>query len=259
MKKLFSIILIAVMVISFAPSVFATDTFDNEVLNEMLDEWLNIDVEMTPEMVAEYVKLVGFGYTSRWGFEYKNTAMDPVFLEAYNDAFDLYYSDKDALYNALGFNHLLDPNFTDAEGNDYYAPFTFPMKDDPYNRGFYIIAPYRILEYMDVNGASDLDYLYLYAKVYWTIKEAVKTAPFECRIKHMLLFRDTTGDVAYCDTEEYLGDVNFDGAVDAKDVLHLKKYIAGSKMMMSFDVADQDGDGDITSRDYRALKTRFVG
>lgn len=55
------------------------------------------------------------------------------------------------------------------------------------------------------------------------------------------------------------GDVNGDGKISAKDVLMMKKCIAGAQTPNNFEGADIDGNGKINTADYSCLKRLIVG
>ncbi len=61
------------------------------------------------------------------------------------------------------------------------------------------------------------------------------------------------------DDETMLGDANGDGAVNMKDVLALRKQLAGMEIDINFANADCNGDGDINMKDVLMLRKYLVG
>ena len=56
-----------------------------------------------------------------------------------------------------------------------------------------------------------------------------------------------------------LGDANGDGAVNMKDVLVLRKYLAGIQAEINLVAADANGDGDVNMKDVLALRKFLAG
>ncbi len=59
--------------------------------------------------------------------------------------------------------------------------------------------------------------------------------------------------------EELLGDANGDGAVNMKDVLTLRKYLAGMDVSYNASEADVNGDGDVNMKDVLMLRKFLAG
>ncbi len=60
-------------------------------------------------------------------------------------------------------------------------------------------------------------------------------------------------------TEKLLGDANNDGAVNMKDVLLMRKFLAGLDMEYNAENADCNGDGDVNMKDVLMLRKYLAG
>lgn len=58
-----------------------------------------------------------------------------------------------------------------------------------------------------------------------------------------------------------IGDVNSDGAADAKDYMKIKRYVLGTHVLTEAEqtAADINGDGRVDSKDYMILKRAVLG
>ena len=60
-------------------------------------------------------------------------------------------------------------------------------------------------------------------------------------------------------TEKLLGDANDDGAVNMKDVLLMRKFLAGMSVTLNEQNADVNGDGDVNMKDVLMLRKYLAG
>lgn len=67
---------------------------------------------------------------------------------------------------------------------------------------------------------------------------------------------ETTGTQA---TEIKAGDANADGNIDMKDVLTVRKYLAGMDVVIDLDGADAYADGEVNTKDVLALRQYLAG
>jgi len=57
----------------------------------------------------------------------------------------------------------------------------------------------------------------------------------------------------------YRGDINRDDAVNMKDVLALRKFLAGFDVDINMDAADVNGDGNVSMKDVLQLRKFLAG
>lgn len=89
------------------------------------------------------------------------------------------------------------------------------------------------------------------------------TTYYRCIITNTLSGEKTTANskvakITVLEKKIASGDINGDGAVDAKDVTVLRRYLAGWNVDIHLDAADLNGDGEVNAKDVTVLRRQLA-
>ena len=103
------------------------------------------------------------------------------------------------------------------------------------------------------NKLSQIDRLFLFATAAYSTRNCY---PDNAGVLRGWMYYQQYG---YCDTDDYKRDANLDGVVNLRDVLYMKRYLAGSVSIVNLAATDINGDGTFNIKDYSALKSIIAG
>ena len=104
-------------------------------------------------------------------------------------------------------------------------------------------------EFDHFSGLSNIEELYLNVTLY--------NVSGNCKFEEIPYLIDNA--YPYVLTQAYSRDVNLDGSVNLKDVLYMRRYIAGSVNLVNIAATDLNGDGVFNLLDLPALKSIVAG
>ena len=259
-KKIISFILLTAILSSMCVNyAFASENkyTETEYLKQFISEEYIVDdkeiqiFERTGYPGHDKYKNYFRGYHSLQGGDiyiyFSPANQNQEFLEKYYlDTLNL-----DDVKNELG-------KYFNLENSSYYYEISHPYKTDSTNPFELDYDKYEILIRFkfDWNELSALDRYYLRAKLYLGIAMSLEANG---------ALESENGVYMHCGDpmlggESYgQGDINLDGKTGVRDMLLLKKYIAGMSPRVFIESCDINGDGNINAVDTIRLKKLLVG
>lgn len=226
MKKVFSIILIAVVILTAIIPCSLAYTFEYQICADyfFFDTPLCERVELTDKDVCDY-EYNHRSYASKCSAEsFKEfvLCLKPEYNEAYRNYEIGYYPLFGPLDLDYVYGHQLSAN------TDKTIVFQIEFTKDGEKL---------------LNMLSDIDRLYMLAWIY----KSINTDYLE------IVYPGNLRPVGSSDPAVYK-DVNFDGEVSILDLKYFKGYLLGINERINTYAADMDGDGEITLKDYKKYK-----
>ncbi len=143
--------------------------------------------------------------------------------------------ERSSVLERLGYNSkyfaLVDGEFGFSDGRH---AFIILLSDETYTE-------------LGLNELSRLDRLYVELSIYYGL---------DLYFDPHVVYGAQNGDELTLDTSS---DVNLDGAVNLKDLVLLKKYVAGTAARVNLDACDQNADGAVNIKDLVAFKKLIAG
>ena len=275
MKKIISIVLVCVMLLSAVPVCFADDYTDHFSLSYDPLEYLEFVIEMDcGEEALEQLRQ----NTDYWGTVnsvFTKEAEDPTpeqimnlkkhYIDFWLDCvitaacgFHIYVKDeayaqcvgKDEAETQRNINKFIGLNYPEnaqsvyTDSLDVYLRLRM-MDEQPNGYAELSLVSSYAFDWAYLH-LTPLERYYFIAKMYYYFEKDNEETP-KVWVGTSTIYRSG-------DQPNYGADINLDGDISLSDLKYFKAYLLGSRDIINVIAADRDGDGEITLKDYKKYK-----